>query len=1128
MRILRLELLNLASLDNPEGETIDFEHGTLGHATIFSIVGPTGSGKSTLLDAICLALYNRAPRYPRRKGDRNSGFEIYGSPDEGEANRLAPTDCRNILTRGRKRGYSKLTFRANNGMTYRAEWHVAFRVKKYDRIQTSLYLIEKRDGIVLETPQEWERLNEIIGLDYDQFLRTVLIAQGSFAGFLTAREEERCELLEKLIGETDRYRRIAEAIRDRRRQAHEALQKIDASLNTYATYDLTPGQLSELDAEIERLTQWDTTVRQRLQVVSAALEWYVAAERLSEVADNQRKSLDQATEEMENSRADMERLSLFEATSDGLEICRRMALRDLEARRLEQETSQLNKAIESDTRRLEQDSLRIDRLKKQVAESQAILKKRLPILNQARLTVREIENTKRQLRLKDEEELRLATIYQEKTQAEQENRINLEKEQAETGKLETAAEKFVKTAAKAISLSEERVNNVSGMLGSVRKALEDFDTDMMQQNMETRQINMRVLDTLLTTLDDIDREEKNLHDTLVCLKNTEAEISSLNRRISEMHIEEKQQELETLRDLHTLMISEKWEAQRHRLEDGEPCPLCGATHHPFAEGGRLEPYIGKINGLYNVRKKAYDALAVLHKELTDTLHSRQGYLTGLRQKSVEISSFLNGRRLKAEEIRRGHPEWECGSIQLACMAETYRNEEASDRERMKEYMTLREKCDEYERMHTEALREHETQRVSVERQRTELADARHIHQQHIAELSAMSGPLAQAVAESRDNLAASRQEKAALTVTLETLKTKLESETGGKLPDEIQTELEKNVETASGKLCDSEAAMSAAREELGKLAGRLESVSEMYNRNRMEKLSDTEKLAEWLESYNSCHKEHLDTEVLLRMSEERCDWDRLRELRERLMENVTAARANLESSLNALKKHNDSRPTEERGTLNEELIRLQAYDSAPLIEARGRRERYEEARRKMGEILDERRKALETEADWAALGDSAGSDGKTLRRIAQCYTLGFLIDRANDEIRRFNNRYELRQVSNSLGIRVIDHDRGDDVRDTTSLSGGETFIVSLGLALGLSSLSSRNISFDNLFIDEGFGTLDPDTLSTVIDSLAMLQSSQGKKVGVISHTDTMSERISTRISIIKNGRSGSSRIEIYP
>ena len=93
---------------------------------------------------------------------------------------------------------------------------------------------------------------------------------------------------------------------------------------------------------------------------------------------------------------------------------------------------------------------------------------------------------------------------------------------------------------------------------------------------------------------------------------------------------------------------------------------------------------------------------------------------------------------------------------------------------------------------------------------------------------------------------------------------------------------------------------------------------------------------------------------------------------------------------------------------------------------------------------------------------------------------------------------------------------------------GWTGIGILGLALGLSSLSSRNISFENLFIDEGFGTLDPDTLATVIDSLATLQSSQGKKVGVISHTNTMSERITTQIRLIPQGNTGSSHIEIVP
>lgn len=222
------------------------------------------------------------------------------------------------------------------------------------------------------------------------------------------------------------------------------------------------------------------------------------------------------------------------------------------------------------------------------------------------------------------------------------------------------------------------------------------------------------------------------------------------------------------------------------------------------------------------------------------------------------------------------------------------------------------------------------------------------------------------------------------------------------------------------------------------------------------------------------------------------------------------------------------RPDMQKEALLTKKAELENVSNQELIDTKARLQRHNMAKELMGNMFAQKQKAEVAKREWEEISDAIGGDGKTLRKIAQCYTLRFLIEHANVEIRKFNSRYELQQVKNSLGIRVVDHDRADDVRDTTSLSGGETFIVSLGLALGLSSLSSRNISFENLFIDEGFGTLDPDTLATVIDSLAMLQSSQGKKVGVISHTDTMSERITTQIRIIKDGNSGSSHIEIYP
>lgn len=203
------------------------------------------------------------------------------------------------------------------------------------------------------------------------------------------------------------------------------------------------------------------------------------------------------------------------------------------------------------------------------------------------------------------------------------------------------------------------------------------------------------------------------------------------------------------------------------------------------------------------------------------------------------------------------------------------------------------------------------------------------------------------------------------------------------------------------------------------------------------------------------------------------------------------------------------KPDMQKEALLTKKAELENVSNQELIDTKARLQRHNMAKELMGNMFAQKQKAEVAKREWEEIADAIGGDGKTLRKIAQCYTLRFLIEHANVEIRKFNSRYELQQVKNSLGIRVVDHDRADDVRDTTSLSGGETFIVSLGLALGLSSLSSRNISFENLFIDEGFGTLDPDTLATVIDSLAMLQSSQGKKVGVISHTDTMSERITT-------------------
>ena len=140
------------------------------------------------------------------------------------------------------------------------------------------------------------------------------------------------------------------------------------------------------------------------------------------------------------------------------------------------------------------------------------------------------------------------------------------------------------------------------------------------------------------------------------------------------------------------------------------------------------------------------------------------------------------------------------------------------------------------------------------------------------------------------------------------------------------------------------------------------------------------------------------------------------------------------------------------------------------------------------------------------------ADGKKFRNFAQQLTLDILLRDANLHLQSLSRRYRLERITDSLGLLVVDQDMGDELRSVHSLSGGESFLVSLALALGLASLSSNRVRVESLFIDEGFGSLDADSLRVAMDALDNLQA-LGRKVGVISHVQEMTERIGTRINV---------------
>ena len=186
----------------------------------------------------------------------------------------------------------------------------------------------------------------------------------------------------------------------------------------------------------------------------------------------------------------------------------------------------------------------------------------------------------------------------------------------------------------------------------------------------------------------------------------------------------------------------------------------------------------------------------------------------------------------------------------------------------------------------------------------------------------------------------------------------------------------------------------------------------------------------------------------------------------------------------------------------------------------------DEARLKVGALGEEIETAMQELAVWQAVDTAIGSaSGDRFRRFVQGITLDHLLALANDHLGSLSPRYRLsRGTAFDLAINIVDRDMGDEIRTTRSLSGGERFLVSLALALALSGLEGRGSFVDTLFIDEGFGSLDAETLDVAIDALETLQG-HGRRVGVVTHVAAMVERISVQVKVEKRG-SGRSVVEV--
>ena len=250
-------------------------------------------------------------------------------------------------------------------------------------------------------------------------------------------------------------------------------------------------------------------------------------------------------------------------------------------------------------------------------------------------------------------------------------------------------------------------------------------------------------------------------------------------------------------------------------------------------------------------------------------------------------------------------------------------------------------------------------------------------------------------------------------------------------------------------------------------------------------------------------------------------------------DNVLSKKTLMDDAVNNLDLHRKSKPElKEEDTVEVLEARIKDNDNM-LVEISEKRggikqelEANEEKKKQLGQLVEDAKKKEADYQKWSRLNQLIGdATGNKFRKIAQSYVLSSLIHSANSYMKTLTDRYTLKVTPGTFVISIEDAYQGYVSRATSTISGGESFLVSLSLALALSDIGQQ-LAVDTLFIDEGFGTLSGEPLQNAVNTLRSLHTKSGRHVGIISHVEELQERIPVQIQVIQEGNNSSSKVNV--